>query len=148
MFEIWKQAWRDAVENFRRELHGDDADDPTVDRLNSMRRDYSAAVDALRKLERELDRTLDRIAEEHDAAAACSRRHNMALRAGHQETAAVAARFSQRHQQRAAVLQQKAEALEAEQDILKRELAEMKLAITALDGGTCGHQGEKVTGGP
>jgi len=130
MFQDLRNAWREAVENFRRELHGEEhgAGD-AHDRLRIMRKDVSIASSELKRIEREAAAARSQAAAEREEEAVCRRREGLARGIGDEETATIAARFAARHAERAAVLERKAEALEAERDLLRRELADMERIV-------------------
>ncbi len=130
MFQDLKNAWREAVENFRRELHGeDDGAAGAHERLRAMQRDLSVAASELRRIEREIASTRSQAAAEREEEAVCRRRESLARGIDDDETAAIAARFAARHAERAAVLERKAGALEAERELLRRELADMERIV-------------------
>jgi len=125
MFQEFKDAWREAVENFRRELAGGPGA-PARDRLRAMQQDLSIAASALERIERDIAAARREAATARQEEAVCRRREAMARNIGDAETAAIAERFAARHAERAAILEQKAAVLEAERDLLRRELAEME----------------------
>jgi hypothetical protein len=115
MFDDWKRAWQQAVENFQREI----ADDDSVSGLaqvGAMRRDLTAARNALEQLGFELARAREECAEEEKQEANSRRRGELAASIGDDTTVKLARQWAERHQQRAQLLRQKAE-------ILARELA-------------------------
>lgn len=125
MFQELKDAWREAVENFRRELAGGEGT-PARDRLRAMQEDLSVAASALDALERDIAAAHRQAAAAREEEAVCRRREAMARNIGDAETAAIAERFAARHAEHAAILERKAAVLEAERALLRRELAEMK----------------------
>ena len=123
MFEDWKKAWQEAIENFNRELE----DEPTgPPQLASMRREVVTARKALDQLQIELDRCREQVAEEERQEQMCRRRGEMAERIADQETVRIATEWAERHQQRARILRQKAEALTAELAMRQDDFAEME----------------------
>ena len=136
MFEDLRQAWKEAVENFWRELQEDDGTpgghgDESHKQLAAMRREVHNADGELKRLEAEVERTRVAATAEENEERVCRRRLTMAEGIGDAETARVAATYADRAAERAAVLARKAEALEAERDLRQRELAEMKEAVDA-----------------
>lgn len=136
MFAALKQAWKEAVENFRREL------DPerygqAFDHMNdAMRREFDTTRNSLRRVENDLaatHRDLDRELENEES---CRRREKLARGINDLETARIAAEYAERHAERAAVLRRKADALSAERDLLRRDLNEMLATLDRLDPGT------------
>jgi len=151
MFEEWKRAWRDAVANFWREL--DDAG-PGVgsERIAAMRRDARAARAELDRVAEELNRARAQFAEERKAEEDCRRREGLARRIGDEETARIAAEYAARHAERAAVLEAKVRAIEAELAMRRRDVEEMEAALRQLEaatgpGGAAHGPGGAVDGG-
>ena len=129
MFQDWKQAWREAVENFQRELDGDGGDETT----RAMRRDARVASEALVRLDAELERARRDAATEREAESVCRRRETLAAKVGDAETARIAADFAGRHAERAAILERKVDVLEAERALLVRDVAQMREALVQRD---------------
>ncbi|HEX7049700.1 MAG TPA: hypothetical protein VF188_05760 [Longimicrobiales bacterium] len=130
MIETWKQAWRDAVENFWRELRaGAEGEERAAAMLRELRRARAEA----RRAEAELARARHQLAEEREAERICRRREALARDIDDIETARIAADFAARHAERAAVAEQKVQALEAEQALRESDLREMAAQLEALD---------------
>ena len=125
MFQDWKQAWREAVENFQRELEGDDGDETT----RSMRRDERTASEALIRLDAELERARRDAANERESEVVCRRRETLASKVGDEETARIAADYAARHAERAVILERKVDVLEAERALLVRDVEQMRDAL-------------------
>lgn len=123
MFEDWKQAWREAVENFKRELADDDE---STDRTRSMYRQVVNARSARDKLDLEIRRARKEAEEERNQEAICKRREQMARQINDEETTRLAVEFAVRHAERAAILERKVEVLEAERGLLIRDLEQME----------------------
>lgn len=123
----WKETWRETVESFVRELRG--AEDAPGSAAGVDGDGLSRAIAAARAeasaVERELHRTEDRLLDEESAAAVCLRRREMAERIGDRDTAAVAARFQNRHEERAALLRRKRDVLRDERSLTRVELEEL-----------------------
>ena len=134
MFEEWKQAWREAVENFRREAGATGAGAGGAEAV----RGVYAAKTALRQLEFEARRAERELAHEREEEATCRRRESMALRIADEETARIAAEHATRHAERAEILERKAEVLRAEVALRTRELDEMEAQVTAAGGDATG----------
>lgn len=132
MFDDLKKAWRDAVENFRRELDPENYGRDAARRAKAMRRDADAARTELGRLEAELASTRRRLAEEREAESNCRRREGLARGIGDEETARIAADFAGRHAERAAVFEQKMRAVEAEIVLLRKEIAAMDEALAKI----------------
>jgi hypothetical protein len=128
MFEELRRAWREAMANFRAELHGLDPADAGR-QVAAMRRDVEAARELLRRLDRDLAATRGEADGERAAHGECLRREALARLAGEQETAAIAAEFAERHRRRADVLGRKLDALTDERDLRQEELTAMESAF-------------------
>jgi hypothetical protein len=123
VFRDFREAWRQAVENFWHELEAEDPEGRGVYRQVARARNHLDALDSA------IDETRQRVAEEKEQVDVCLRRERMARRIGDTETAEVAAEYRARHQERAEVLARKLEALEAERRLCARELDEMERAL-------------------
>lgn len=143
MFEDWKQAWRQAVENFRRELEDGEAGAASPN-VRAMHRDIVSARGALEKLETELRRTRREAEKEREQEAVCRRREGLARNIGDAETARLALEFAGRHAERAVVLERKAEVLDEERALLERDLTEMQTTLEAQPGGTATFDGYRA----
>lgn len=124
MFEDWKQAWRQAVENFHREAGGGTAGAPP--RIRAMERELTSASGALGNLDDEVRRTRRDLAKEREAEQQCHRREALARDVNDAETVRIAVEFAQRHAERAAVLDRKIAVLEDERSLLARDVAAMR----------------------
>ncbi len=129
MFDNLRRAFREAVDNFQRELDRD-AVPETVDRLlRGMQREAVEAKAALEASKEQLARARKRSGEEARNAAICERREAMAREIGDTDTADVAAAYTERHASRSRVLADKASAIEAEIHLQETEYAEMLAQI-------------------
>ena len=129
MFDNLRRAFREAVDNFRRELDRD-AVPEAVDRL--LRRMQGEAVEARAALEaskEELARARKRSGDEARSAEVCKRREALAREIGDTDTADVAAGYAEKHATRSRVLADKARAIEAEIRLQEAEYAEMLAQI-------------------
>lgn len=132
MFEDWKQAWRQAVENFRRELEELEGGDATP-AVRQMRRDLASAKGALGRLDEEIERARKDAKEEREQEAICRRREGLAQNIGDTETARLAAEYAVRHAERAVVLERKVEVLTEERTLLHRDLSAMEETMAEHD---------------
>lgn len=135
MFDDLKHAWKEAVENFWRELNEDEAsglpgDEPRK-QLATMRRELNDADMELKRLETEVVRAQRAATSERSEEETCRRRLAMAEQIGDDETARLATTYAERAAERAAVLERKASALEAELELRRRDLTEMHQAFEA-----------------
>ncbi len=129
MFDELRDAFREAVKNFKRELDRDHIPE-TVDRLLAGMRDEAAdALAHVRRLEEDLEKSRGALAREKEGEATCRRREEMAKKIGDEETARVAAEYHEKHARRVVVLQRKVEALEQERALGKAEVEEMLVRI-------------------
>jgi len=125
MFDSLRDAFRQAVRNFREELHRDEVPE-AVDRLvHGMKREATDARLRLRELEDGIRRAEAGAARERAEADTCRRREKMAKAIGDGETARIAAEFAVKHERRLQVLEQKAEALRQELELGRGEVDEM-----------------------
>lgn len=135
VFDEFRRAWRQAVENFWRELDSDGEAEG-----HGVYREVGRARQQLDELETALAATRERLREEKAQVEACARRERMARSIGDEETARIAADYRVRHQERADVLDQKLAALEAERRLCLRDLEEMEKALQ--EGRVAAHQPE------
>lgn len=125
LFEEFRRAWRQAVDNFWHEMEGDDA----AATSRAVYREVAAVRNQLDELEDALGATRQRLAHEEDQVDACRRRERLARTIGDDETARVASEYRDRHLERAAVLRRKLDALDAERRLCERDLREMERAL-------------------
>jgi phage shock protein A len=125
MFENLRDAFREAVDNFKQELNRDDVPE-AVDRLLRGMKEEAADAQALaRGLEREIEITEKISQREARDAKTCRRREEMATRIGDPETARIAAEFAKKHEDKREVLDTKADVLRRELVLRKAEVVEM-----------------------
>ncbi|MBW3553338.1 MAG: hypothetical protein KY466_07510 [Gemmatimonadetes bacterium] len=124
LFDEFRRAWRDAVENFWREVRADEEG-----ALGAVYREVRRARVQLDRLDAEIGETRRRLTEEREQVSVCRRRARLAANIGDVETARVASEYAERHRERAEVLERKAEALEAERGLCRRDLDEMERAL-------------------
>jgi hypothetical protein len=124
MFEDWKKAWQEAVNNFQREL-ADDEEEPGPFQLAAMRRDLNAARKALEHLQQEVEQSSSELSEEEKQEQVCRRRGELAAGIGDEETVRLAVQWGERHRQRAVILRQKVVALSAELTMRTEDLDTM-----------------------
>lgn len=127
MFGDFRQAWRQAVENFWRELEAEEGAGDA--RTRSLFREVAKARNQLDRLTAEIGDTRQRLAEEREQVDVCVRRARMAADIGDTETVRVAEEYRARHQERADVLARKLEVLDAERGLCRRDLDEMEGAL-------------------
>jgi hypothetical protein len=128
MFDNFKQAWRQAVDNFWTELEGGEAGDA---RVRALYREVANARNQLARLDREIGECRRGHGHEREQADVCARRERMARDIGDAETERVAAEYRARHEERAQVLARKLDALQAERALCQRDLGEMERGLAA-----------------
>lgn len=139
MFDEFRRAWQEAVSNFWREVRAEEAGGDAA-----VYREVGRARTQLERLEAEIAETRRRMSGEREQAAVCDRRERMARDIGDHETARVAAEYGARHRERAAVLERKAEALEAERALCRRDLAEMERVLQSARASSPGRIAEEL----
>jgi hypothetical protein len=130
MFESFRNAWRQAVDNFWTELRSEESTGDA--RRRTMYSQVAKARNELGRLDREIAACRRARDAEREEAAVCARRERMASDIGDDETARVARDYRARHEERAAVQARKLEALVAEQALCRRDLEEMERALGSL----------------
>jgi ABC-type phosphate transport system auxiliary subunit len=118
MFENFRRAWRQAVDNFWTELEGGSAGGDA--RARALYREVANARNQLGRLEREIGECRHGLDHERKQADVCARRERMAHDIGDVETARIAADYRARHEERAQVLSRKLDALQAERALCER----------------------------
>ena len=153
MFEDWKKAWQQAVENFQNEIAEDDSP-PGPAEIGAMRRDIGAARKALDRLQIELQRCQEELEEEKQQEQICRRRGDMAAAINDQTTVNIALQWAERHRHRATILSQKAEVLSAELSMRREDLKGMEDQVAELqanymaNGPTVGNPGASTSSDP
>ena len=146
MFEDLRAAFREALDNFRKELKRDQVPE-TVDRLLAgMRTELVDETAQVRGLETELEKALSTSLREKEAAATCRRRERMARDIADEETASLAAQHAAKHEGHHAVLEKKAQAIREELDFRRKSVEEMgaQLADATKKRGTLGATAGRV----
>lgn len=114
------------MEAFRAELGVREPEDQVAELLSAMRRELVAARAAIPEYERSVAEGRAELERERAAVAECERRYALAEKIGDAETGRIAREFADRHRQKAAVIEQKMLALEAELVLRRREVEEMR----------------------
>lgn len=125
MFDDLREAFRQAIENFKTELSRDEVPETVDQLLRAMREEVTDVQAATRKLDDEIRLALKGAEAEAKEAGTCRRRERMARKIGDEETARVAGEYAEKHESRKAVLERKALALKEERDLRRAEVAEM-----------------------
>lgn len=126
VFDDLRQAFRQAVENFKEELNRDQVTDAVDGLLRTMGQEVVDARTYLKRLEEDMREALQRAEVETKEATTCRRREELAEEIEDSETARVAREFAKKHEKRAAILQRKVAALGEEIELRKAEVAEME----------------------
>jgi len=131
MFEELRDAFREALDNFNKELRRDHVPE-TVDRLLVGMRDEIVDEKAeVSGLEAQLQKTLAEAEREAENGRTCRRREEMARRIDDEETATLAVEHAVKHEGRHAVLLKKVEVMREELVLRKRGLDEMMTQFDA-----------------
>lgn len=132
MFDQFKRAWRQAVDNFWTELEGDPVDGDA--RSRALYREVANARNQLARLDREIGDCRRGHEHEREQAEVCARRERMARDIGDGETERIAAEYRARHEERGQVLGRKLDALLAERALCQRDLEGMERGLaTAVE---------------
>lgn len=130
MFEDLRAAFREALENFNKELHRDQVPE-TVDRLlRGMQKEIVEEKAAVAGLEQQLEKALADTQRERENALTTRRRERMARDIGDEETAEIAARHATKHENHQALLEKKAQALRDELEFRRGTIEEMTARFT------------------
>jgi vacuolar-type H+-ATPase subunit I/STV1 len=125
MFENLRNAFREAIENFNKELDRDHVPG-SVDRLLAgMRDEVADAKVRIRELEDQIKRADAEAAREKAEAVTARRRGKLAADIDDLETVQLAEQYVQRHEERQRILEQKSVALRQELVVRKKEVEEM-----------------------
>lgn len=154
MFENLRNAFREAIENFNKELDRDQVPE-TVDRLLvGMHHEVTDAQASVHELEGQIAKAQESIEREKNEVSTARRRGKLASDIGDTETAEIAEEYAAKHEERLRLLEQKATALQGELDFQRKEvdgmmtkLKEAKVKRDAL-GATAGRTGarDSITG--
>jgi phage shock protein A len=125
MFDKLRDAFREAVDNFKEELGRDEIPE-TVDRLlRGMKNEAADAQARVRRLEQEVELAQEISRRESRDATTCRRREEMATKIGDAETAQLAAQYAEKHEKKQRVMEEKADALRKELALARAEVTEM-----------------------
>ena len=133
MFDNPRQAFREAVDNFKDELGRDDVPEAVSRLLREMKREAADTKAEIRRLEEAIRGAIDKAEKEKGAAKTCRRREKMALDISDEETAGVAREYAEKHEHRRSVLERNALALKEELDMREEKFGQMIEAIKEAD---------------
>jgi phage shock protein A len=129
MFENLRNAFREAVENFNKELNRDDVPEVVDGLLRQMHEEVTDAKAQLFTLEEQIKKAIQLSEMEEKEAATCRRREEMARKIGDEETANVAAEFAEKHERRKEIQARKALALREELEQKRGEVEDMMVKL-------------------
>ncbi|MDP2959222.1 MAG: hypothetical protein Q8N53_22560 [Longimicrobiales bacterium] len=129
MFGNLRNAFREAIENFNKELARDQVPEAVDRLLAGMRSEVVDAKVGVRELEEQLARATAEAERAKTEALTARRRGKMASDIGDTETADVAGQYAAKHEERQRVLEQKAAAMRDELVIRTREIEEMLVKV-------------------
>jgi hypothetical protein len=125
MFENLRDAFREAIANFKEELAREEVPG-TVDRLFlGMKNELADAKSRLDALEKQIEHARIQVKRDGDEEVTCRRRGEIARKVSDEETARIAFEYAVRYERRRAVLERKIVALDDERVIRAVELQEM-----------------------
>jgi hypothetical protein len=129
MFDNLRQAFREAVDNFKEELGRDDIPEAVSRLLREMKREAADTKAEIRRLDEAVSGAMKEAKREEGEAKTCRRREKLANDISDEETARVAREYAEKHEHRQSVLEHKALALKEELDMREAEFLEMIEAI-------------------
>jgi len=125
MFEDLRAAFREALDNFNKELRRENVSETTDRLLVGMKNEIADEKVQVRELESQLEKAIAGAEREGEAAATCRRREKMARDIGDEETAALAGQHAVKHEGHQALLVKKAQAMREELEFRRRNVDEM-----------------------
>lgn len=126
MIDSLRDAFRQAVENFRAELNRDRVPEAADQLLRAMHAELIEFERQGGELENDLARTKEEATREKKAAETCVRREEMAKAIGDNETAGVARDFAAKHLVRLGILEDKVSVLERQLEEHRSAIGDMK----------------------
>jgi hypothetical protein len=129
MFENLRNAFREALDNFNKELSRDDIPDVVDGLLRQMHQEATDAKAQLFTLEEQIRKAIQISEMEEKEAKTCRRREKMARRIGDEETAGVAAEYAEKHDKRREIQARKALALREELELKRGEVEDMLVKL-------------------
>jgi phage shock protein A len=129
MFENLRNAFREAVDNFNKELGRDDVPDVVDALLRQMHEEVTDSKAQVFTLEEQIKKAIQLSEMEEREAATCRRREEMARKIGDDETADVAAEYANKHERRREIQARKALALREELEQKRGEVEDMMVKL-------------------
>ena len=124
MFDNLRQAFREAVDNFKDELGRDEIPEAVNRLLREMKREAADTKAEIRRLEEAIQGAIEKAEKEKGEGKTCRRREKMALEISDEETARLAREYAEKHEHRRSVQEHKALALKEELDMRREEFGE------------------------
>jgi phage shock protein A len=125
MFENLRDAFREAISNFKDELNRDQVPEAVDRLLIGMRDEVADAKVRLKELADQISRAEAEAARERTEAETARRRGQMAKKIGDEETVKIATEYAAKHEERHKLLEEKVLALRNELAHREKEIAEM-----------------------
>jgi len=144
MFDSLRDAFREAVSNFKDEIGRDNVPEAVDRLLVGMKNEVTDAKAYARRLESEIEQNDVKVEREGKAAATARRRARMAAEIGDAETAQVATEYAEKHERSLEILAEKADALRKELHLREADIAEM---MTKLRSAMADRDGLAATAG-
>jgi len=129
MFENLRDAFREAVDNFNKELNREHVPDVVDGLLRQMHEEVTDTKAQLYTLEEQIKKAIQLSEMEGKEADTCRRREDMARRIGDEETAGVAGEYAEKHEKRREIQARKALALREELELKRGEVEEMMVKL-------------------
>jgi hypothetical protein len=129
MFENLRNAFREAVDNFNKELNRDEVPEVVDGLLKQMQEEVTDAKAQLYTLEEQIKKAIQLSEMEEKEALTCRRREEMAKKIGDEETARVAGEFAEKHDRRREIQARKALALKEELEQKRGEVEDMMVKL-------------------
>ena len=125
MFDDLRAAFREALDNFNKELRRDNVSE-TADRLLvGMKNEIADEKVQILDLESQLEKALTGSQREKELGATCRRREKMARGIGDEDTADLAVQHAAKHEGHQALLEKKAATIREEIEFRRRNVDEM-----------------------
>jgi phage shock protein A len=125
MFDDLRAAFREAIDNFNKELRRENVAETTGRLLVGMRNEIAQEKAQILALEDQLEKALAGSSREKELGATCRRRERMARDIGDEETANLAAQQALKHEGHGAVLEKKSEAFREELELCRKNVDDM-----------------------
>lgn len=129
MFENLRNAFREAVDNFNKELSRDEIPDVVDGLLRQMHEEVTDAKAQIFTLEEQIKKAIHLSEMEGREAETCRRREAMAAKIGDEDTARVAMEFAEKHERHKEIQARKALALREELELKRGEVEDMLIKL-------------------